>query len=157
MRWVAGLVLLLVAGCSVRPPPGSEVRVIVMRPLGEAEYRRAEQWRSEAERRRDAASGLPALAAQGRVVLARCALSGFEVVFHRAVVPPGMAMPAEDALLLVRLGDAATADAVLGPVNAAEGLTRGTIVTVEPGQQALVRRHYHKVRSAFLLACTARG
>lgn len=160
MRGTLSLVLAaaVLAGCALRPgPPGSEVRVIVMRPLLEVDLRRDRQWRSEAEQLRDAASGLAALVGQRRVVVTRCALSGFEVVFHLAVLPPGMAMPAEGALLRVRLGDAATADAVLGPLDAAAGLTRGTIVTVEPGEEALVRRHYYKIRSAFLLACTARS
>ena len=41
-----------VAGCSAQPgPPGSEVRVVVMRGLTAAEHARNEQWSSEAERR----------------------------------------------------------------------------------------------------------
>lgn len=155
MRWL--LSLLLLAGCALRPgPPGSEVRVVVMRPLTAEQHDRGRQWRSEAERRRDLATGLRGLAAQGRVLVTRCALSPVEVVFHDAVLPPGMAVPEEGALLLVRLGDAATPDAVLGRVAEA-GVTRGTIAAVEAGQEALVARHYYRIRGVHLLACSPRG
>lgn len=159
VRVAGGIVVLLalLAGCALRPgPPGSEVRAVVIRPLTAAAYDRDAQWRSEAERRRDAATGLRALAAQGRVLVTRCALSGFEVVFHLAVLPPGAAVPENGALLRVRLGDAATADAVLGMVTEA-GVDKGAIAVPGPGQEALVARHYHRIRGVHLLACTPRS
>ncbi len=147
----------LLAGCALRPgPPGSEARVVVMRVLTAAEHARNEQWRSEAERRRDAATGLRALAGEGRVLVTRCALSGFEVVFHQAVLPAGAAVPPEGALLRVRLGDAATPDVVLGPVTDPPGLVQGMVAQGVPGD-ALLARHYHRIRGYHLLACTPQG
>ena len=146
-----------VAGCSAQPgPPGSEVRVVVMRGLTAAEHARNEQWSSEAERRRDAATGLRDLAGQGRVLVTRCAVSRFEVVFHEAVLPAGAAVPPEGALLRVRLGDAATPDLVLGPVTDPPGLVHGRVALGAPAD-ALLARHYYPIRGFHVLACTPRG
>jgi hypothetical protein len=64
------------------------------------------------------------------VVVGRCALSGYELVFHLAVLPAGMAAPEEGTFLRVRLGDGGTADAVLG---AAEGLGAGDFRRIRAG------------------------
>lgn len=147
------LAVAVLAGCALRPgPPGSEVRVEVMGVLTAAEHARGEAWRSEAERRRDAASGLAALAGQGRVLVGRCALSGFEVVLHRVVLPAGAPVPPEGALLRVRLGDAVTPDMALGPVTDPPGLVHGRVA-----DEALLARHYHRFRGGYMLACTPRG
>lgn len=128
MRWV---VVLLLAGCAVRPgPAGSEARVEAMRMLTVEAYDRNAPWRTEAQWRRDAATGLRGLAAAGRVVVGRCALSGVELVFHLAVLPAGMAPPAEGTFLRLRLGDRQAADAVLG---VAEGLGAGDFRRIRAG------------------------
>lgn len=125
------LAAVLLAGCALRPGSvGSEARVEAMRMLTVEVYDRNAPWRTEAERRRDAGTGLRALAAAGRVVVGRCALSGYEVVFHLAVLPAGMTAPAEGAFLRVRLGDAGAADAVLG---AADGLAAGDFRRIRAG------------------------
>ena len=111
---------------------------------------------SPSERRRDAATGLRALAGEGRVLVTRCALSGFEVVFHQAVLPAGVPVPAEGALLRVRLGDAATPDLVLGPVTDPPGLVHGRVALSAPAD-ALLARHYHPIRGFHVLACTPRS
>ncbi len=151
------LVAAVLAGCALRPgPPGSEARVEVMGVLTAAGHARAEAWRSGAERRRDAATGLATLAGEGRVLLARCALSGFEAVLHRVVLPVGAPVPPEGALLRVRLGDAATPDMVLGPVTDPPGLVRGRVVQGAV-DDALLAQHYHRFRGSYMLACTPRG
>lgn len=148
------LPVVVLAGCALRPgPPGSEVRAEVIRRVTPQILALNRPYRSAAERAREDATGLAALAAEGRVVAVRCALSPVEVVGHDAVLAPGMAV-AEGAVVRVRLGDAGTPDAVLGPETE---VTRGTIAAPGPGEAALVARHYYRIRGVHLLACSPRG
>ncbi len=156
MRGVVGLAWLLALAACSGPPAGSEIRAVVMRPVTPAMMAGNAAYRSAAERAREAATGLAALAGQGRVVAVRCAVSPVEVVFHQAVLPVGMTV-AEGDLLRVRLGDAGTVDAVVGRVDEPPGLTEGVLREVAPGREAFVARHYYPVRRAYVLRCAAGG
>lgn len=173
MRWVAGLGLFLVAGCSMAPPPaGSEVRMDVMRPATAADVSPEGRFLTEAERRHlRLARGLREAAAAGRVVVARCALADRDLLFAYAVLPDA-AMPKWGELIRVRLGDreAGELDLVLGQVTEPAGLVRGSIpyeivayrsivpwstTAIEGEVSPFVQAQYGKIQSGRVVKCVA--
>jgi len=173
MRRVAGLAVILAAGCSVPPlPAGSVVRMDVMRVATVGDVSPEGRFLTEAERRHlRVARGLREAAAAGRVVVARCGLGDGDLVFSLAVLPEGE-MRKSGEVVRVRLGgrEAGEADRVVGKVTDPPELTRGSLpyeivayrsivpwstVAVEGEVSPFVRAQYGKIRSGRVVKCVA--
>ena len=173
MRRVAGLAVILAAGCSVPPlPAGSVVRMDVMRVATVGDVSPEGRFLTEAERRHlRVARGLREAAAAGRVVVARCTLADRDLLFAHAVLAEGP-VPGSGEAVRVRLGDreAGEPDRVLGPVTDPPGLVRGSLpyeivayrsivpwstTAIEGEVSPFVRAQYGKIQSGRVVKCLA--
>lgn len=173
MRWLASLGLIVLAACSVPPPPpGSEVRMDVMRPAMVSDVLPDGRFLSEADRRFfSRAAGLREAAASGQVVLARCTMGDGDLVFAHALLGR-QPVPKSGEVIRVRLGnrEAGEPDQVLGPVTDPPGLTRGWLpyeivayrsivpwstTAIEGEVSPFVQAQYGKIRSGRVVRCLA--